>query len=140
MFKDHCPEARDYVKMWNKMYDERAAFPFFILKMKETTCYEAPTRKSIFYLNSYKMVYLHWITKPINHLHKKKKWDCTWVRGILRRDFFSLSVSGLDSFLCISVIFAVFYLFIRLVGCSVGPRISRGARKLTRTLQVIKKK
>ena len=55
------------------MYDERAAFPFLILKMKETTCYEAPTRKSIFYLNSYKMVSLHWITKPINHLHKKKK-------------------------------------------------------------------
>ena len=35
---------------------------------------------------------------------------------------------------------AVPYLSTRLAGCSVGPRISRGARKLTRTPQVIKKK
>ena len=36
-----------------------------------------------------------------------------------------------------SVIPAVFYLSTRLAGCSVGPRISRDTRKLTRTPRVI---
>ena len=121
------------------MYDERAAFPFLILKMKETTCYEAPTRKSIFYLNSYKMVYLHWITKPINHLHKKKKVRLHLSSWHIKKRLLLFISIWARFFLCMSVIFTVFYLSIRLVGCSVGSRISRGACKLTRTLQVIKK-
>jgi len=39
-----------------------------------------------------------------------------------------------------SVILAVPYLFTGLAGCSVSPGINRGARKLARTPQVIKKK
>jgi hypothetical protein len=38
-----------------------------------------------------------------------------------------------------SVTLTVSYLFTGLAGCLVSPRISRGARKLTRTLQVLKK-
>jgi hypothetical protein len=41
---------------------------------------------------------------------------------------------------CMSVIPAVSYLSTGLAGCSVGPEISRGTRKLARTLRVIKKK
>jgi hypothetical protein len=42
--------------------------------------------------------------------------------------------------MCIHVIRGVLFLFIELVGCSVDPRISRGARKLTRISRVIYKK
>jgi len=37
-----------------------------------------------------------------------------------------------------SIISAVSYIAIGLAGCSVGPEISRGAHKLTRTPRVIK--
>jgi hypothetical protein len=40
---------------------------------------------------------------------------------------------------CIYVIFVVFYLSIGFIEYSVGPEISRGARKLTRTPRIIKK-
>jgi len=38
------------------------------------------------------------------------------------------------------VISMVPYMFIRLIGCLVGPKISRDAHKLARTSRVIKKK
>jgi hypothetical protein len=42
--------------------------------------------------------------------------------------------------MCIPVTPAVPYMPTGLAGCSVGPRISRGARKLARTPRVIKNK
>jgi hypothetical protein len=47
---------------------------------------------------------------------------------------------GLITVACTPVTLAVPYLSIGLAGCSVGPRISRSARKLARTPRVIKKK
>jgi len=121
------------------MDDERAAFPFFfffILKMKETTCSEAPTRKSIFYLNSYKMVYLHWITKPIDHLQKKKVRLHFTSWPTKEKDLFSFYAFRFD-FLCecifssLSYLF-MSYLFIEFIKCSVVLKISRDTRKLVR--------
>jgi len=42
-------------------------------------------------------------------------------------------VSWVRVFTCMSVIPAMFYMPSGLAGCSVGPEISRGARKLART-------
>jgi hypothetical protein len=53
---------------------------------------------------------------------------------------FALSPSRVWFFMCTSVIFVVPYLSIGLAGCSVDSGNSRGARKLTRTPRVIKKK
>jgi len=53
---------------------------------------------------------------------------------------FPASASWVQALVCTPVIPAVFYLPTRLAGCSVDPGISRGARKLTRTPRVIKKK
>jgi hypothetical protein len=51
-----------------------------------------------------------------------------------------LAFTSRFDFLCAYLLSVVFYLFIELVGCSVDSRISRGARKLTRTSRVIYKK
>jgi len=53
---------------------------------------------------------------------------------------FLASAPYVRTFVCMFVIPALLYLSTGLAGYSVGPRISRGARKLTRTPQVIKKK
>jgi len=53
---------------------------------------------------------------------------------------FLASVFWVRASACTFVTPAVFYLFIRLAGCSVDPGISCGARKLTQTPYVTKKK
>jgi len=53
---------------------------------------------------------------------------------------FPASASWVQTLACTPVTPAVPYLPTGLAGCSVGPEISRGARKLTRTPRVIKKK
>jgi len=50
---------------------------------------------------------------------------------------FLASTSWVRALVCMSVIAAVFYLSTGLAGCSVGPGISCGARKLARTPQII---
>ena len=56
------------------------------------------------------------------------------------RQGFLASVTWVRASTCTPVTPAVSYLPTGLAGCSVGPGISCGARKLTRTLQVTKKK
>ena len=53
---------------------------------------------------------------------------------------YSTSVFWVQTSASISVIFMVFCLFTRLAECSVNSEISRGACKLARTSQIIKKK
>jgi len=53
---------------------------------------------------------------------------------------FSTSIFWVQTSASISVIFMVFCLSTRLAECSVNPEISRGACKLARTSQIIKKK
>jgi len=53
-------------------------------------------------------------------------------------DFFLFIYFGFE-FYYMLVILTVFYMFNKLAGYSVDPRISRGARKLARTLRIIKK-
>jgi hypothetical protein len=57
-----------------------------------------------------------------------------------QRQGFLVSVTWVRASACTPVIPAVFYLPTGLAGCSVGPGISCGARKLTRTPRVTKKK
>jgi len=57
-----------------------------------------------------------------------------------QRQGFLASVTWVRASTCTPVTPAVSYLPTGLAGCSVGPGISCGARKLTRTLRVTKKK
>jgi len=57
-----------------------------------------------------------------------------------QRQGFLVSVTWVRALACTPVTPAVFYLHAGLAGCSVGPGISCGARKLARTPRVKKKK
>jgi len=61
-------------------------------------------------------------------------------RGLRQRQGFLNSVTWVRVSACTPVTPAVFYLSTGLAGCSVGPGISCGARKLARTPRVTKKK
>jgi len=69
---------------------------------------------------------------------KKMKFAPRLVAQRQMQDFLA-SVTWVRVLACTSVTPAVSYLSIRLAGCSVGPRISCGARKLARTPRVTQK-
>jgi hypothetical protein len=78
-----------------------------------------------------------------NHSHiPKQKIHMVAPRLVAQRSWqgFPTYASWVQASVCTSVIPAVSYLPTELAGCSVGPMISRGVRKLARIPQVIKKK
>jgi hypothetical protein len=73
----------------------------------------------------------------------RSKKPCALHRGFLvqwQRQGFFASVTWVRASTCTSVIPVVFYLSTWLAGCSVGPEISCGARKLAQTPWISKKK